>query len=729
MAGAIPDVVIRLVADVDEFIRAWDRAADAAERAAARIRAAGVAAGDGPDASRFRDFNAELERLTRTAREAADSIRDMGNSSRRTGNDVDELGRRIQDLSTRLGSQSKVASLAESSLSPMAAVYAYLASLLPAVIAGALGLATAVGGVAIAAGVAALGSRGLGQAFDRLQNTIQPLRFALDSIFRTGLSQEFQKLGQTISGQLTPAFSQVAQAIVGVVKDTSEWIRSAEGISTIKTALSGVRDLVQALSPAVKGVVQIFAEWMAAAAPSMRAIGNAISDVVVSLRDMFREAEKSGQIKRIFDNAGEAIKGFGEIVKGIVMILLEVADKGGGPAADSMQKLGKALQDAAPAIGQAFKALAMLGDILTTVIGAISTAVGWFTKLAQGMNDIDTQSKGIKDFFAGIPDALGAAGDAIMKFFADIKEKFAVIDLNDFGPWADKMSANIKKGTTDATVTVGQWVTKTSSDLKQAVDKFLEPVKQWWDRTTQEVKSGIDKTNTAIQQGFDKANTIVKQTIDKIITTIKQWWDKSVADVKNGINRVISDVREFGQKLADGIQDAIDKAVQYFKDLGQKVIDALREMPEKLAQAGKDMVDGLIKGAESKAQDFINFFKNLAMQALAAAKSLLGIKSPSQVFADEIGAQIPAGIAAGIAAKQGLIQDALHKATARGNLSLAVRGTAAQLVGGSPGGGGGAQVLEVKMSVASGADGAAGTFINNLARTGKIKMTANAVKR
>jgi phage-related protein len=63
---------------------------------------------------------------------------------------------------------------------------------------------------------------------------------------------------------------------------------------------------------------------------------------------------------------------------------------------------------------------------------------------------------------------------------------------------------------------------------------------------------------------------------------------------------------------------------------------------------GIDLVNGMIKGVEGAASYLINAMTNLASNALKAAKSFLGIGSPSKVFADEVGKWIPHGIAAGI---------------------------------------------------------------------------------
>lgn len=730
MAGAIPDIIIRLVADVDDFIRDWERAADAAERAAARIRAAGAAAGNGPGGGadpdtirRFNDLNGELDRLTRNARLAADRVRELGNESRRAGESVEEFRRRLDQMGNGLGGATRGMGGMSAMTKLMYGAIALLASILPGVIAGIFALGAAAVGVGIAIGVVALGAKGLGQAFDGLQRAIAPLQRQLDSLFRTQLSDELQKLGQTINAQLTPAFKGVARAVTEVIKETSEWIRSSEGISTIKKAMQGVEDLVRALGPAVKGIVQIFVEFAAAAAPAMGKIGEAISEVVTSLRDMFREAQKSGQLQKIFEAGAEAVKGFGEIVKGLMMILMEMADQGGLPAAEAMKSFGKALQNAAPAIGALFANLARaaevfghiiefatrFGDVLADIINPIRALQREFPKATK---DMESFTKGFQKIAAAIP----AAAKEIDKFVQIVKAAFdkaaQIVKAAD-----DKINAAIKQGWDKANQvikaaedkmnqSIKQGFDKANQAVKQAMDKVNQSIKQGWDKATAPVTQAMAKINAAIKQGFDKANQEITQAVDKMVQSAREWWDKMVAAIGQGLDRA-----------NQAIKDGIDKIVQNFKS-----------MTDQFVQAGKEMVEGLIKGAKAKVDELVNTFKAMAQAALAAAKAVLGIHSPSKVFADEVGQHIPTGIAQGITAGTPALQAALARTmrtlpmTANVALQGASRGAAIGL-----GSGTGKQVIEVKLDVGSGGDGAAGAMISGLARRGQLKLTANAI--
>lgn len=105
-------------------------------------------------------------------------------------------------------------------------------------------------------------------------------------------------------------------------------------------------------------------------------------------------------------------------------------------------------------------------------------------------------------------------------------------------------------------------------------------------------------------------------------------------------------------------------------DIVPKIIGALSGLPGKLwdtftnafnsakdaltnidwGKVGSDIVRGIINGIKGAAGWLQEQMGNLANSALNAAKSALGIKSPSRVFRDVVGKQIPAGIAVGVEA-------------------------------------------------------------------------------
>ncbi|MEU4296338.1 phage tail tape measure protein [Kitasatospora aureofaciens] len=76
--------------------------------------------------------------------------------------------------------------------------------------------------------------------------------------------------------------------------------------------------------------------------------------------------------------------------------------------------------------------------------------------------------------------------------------------------------------------------------------------------------------------------------------------------------------------------------------------NAAKQIAGSFASIGTEIINGMIRGIEGGWNWLKNAIKNLANDALNAAKSFLGISSPSKVFAQEVGQWIPHGIAQGI---------------------------------------------------------------------------------
>ncbi len=74
---------------------------------------------------------------------------------------------------------------------------------------------------------------------------------------------------------------------------------------------------------------------------------------------------------------------------------------------------------------------------------------------------------------------------------------------------------------------------------------------------------------------------------------------------------------------------------------------------------GTHIISGIIRGIAGAAGKLFSAMKNLASKALSAAKKVLGINSPSRVFAAEVGRWIPAGIAVGVTKNSGILSSVM----------------------------------------------------------------------
>lgn len=159
------------------------------------------------------------------------------------------------------------------------------------------------------------------------------------------------------------------------------------------------------------------------------------------------------------------------------------------------------------------------------------------------------------------------------------------------------------------------------------------------------VWTGIGNITSSVWNGI-KANVsaainAVSGVISSVMGSVSAYWNgvwntvKSLASsawngitgtVRNGVNNVMNTVRGVGGQIRGA-----------FSGAGSWLLDA-----------GRNIIMGLVNGIGNAIGAAVNAAKNAAANVVNAAKSALGIHSPSRVFRDEVGKMIPAGLGVGV---------------------------------------------------------------------------------
>ncbi len=106
---------------------------------------------------------------------------------------------------------------------------------------------------------------------------------------------------------------------------------------------------------------------------------------------------------------------------------------------------------------------------------------------------------------------------------------------------------------------------------------------------------------------------------------------------------------ELFSALAIGLVEAIPKIIDALPEIVNEIGKALQssEIFQKLVQVGKNIIDGIKQGISNAWNNLVKWFKGLFGDLISIAKKILGIKSPSRVFRDQIGKQMAAGLGLG----------------------------------------------------------------------------------
>lgn len=115
----------------------------------------------------------------------------------------------------------------------------------------------------------------------------------------------------------------------------------------------------------------------------------------------------------------------------------------------------------------------------------------------------------------------------------------------------------------------------------------------------------------------------------------------------------ITIIGELAAGLIEAIPDVLMAAGEILADIGEKF------MEYDWLQLGMDILQGIANGIINGASAIVRAARDAAKSALDSAKEFLGIHSPSRRFQDEVGAQIPPGIAVGVEKNSTVVKSAM----------------------------------------------------------------------
>ncbi|HHB2243665.1 TPA: hypothetical protein ACN8G7_002711 [Staphylococcus aureus] len=175
---------------------------------------------------------------------------------------------------------------------------------------------------------------------------------------------------------------------------------------------------------------------------------------------------------------------------------------------------------------------------------------------------------------------------------------------------------------TIVTVATKVWnaITTAISTALQAAWSFISNI---WN-TIWSFLSGIlttiwNKIVSIFTQVVSTISDKMSQAWNFIVTKGMQWVSTITSTLINFVNRVIQGFVNVVNKVSQGMTNAVNKIKSFIGDF---------------VSAGADMIRGLIRGIGQMAGQLVDAAKNVAKKALDAAKSALGIHSPSREFMD-----------------------------------------------------------------------------------------------
>lgn len=222
-----------------------------------------------------------------------------------------------------------------------------------------------------------------------------------------------------------------------------------------------------------------------------------------------------------------------------------------------------------------------------------------------------------------------------------------------------------------------------STSLEDAIDQGITAVVESLDKSLPDMVDRGVKIVTSVADGIannlpkilDAAGKIVTKVLEgiiavlptllkaavQIIASLASYIIQSIPNLAEAALQVVLGIVKFlienGPQILQAGIELVGKLVAGLIQAIPKVVDGVRQIIQRIkstfsdidwGEVGRRIIEGIKNGLASAGGMIVDAARDTARKALNAAKSFLGINSPSRVFKEQVGEMIPAGMAEGI---------------------------------------------------------------------------------
>lgn len=179
------------------------------------------------------------------------------------------------------------------------------------------------------------------------------------------------------------------------------------------------------------------------------------------------------------------------------------------------------------------------------------------------------------------------------------------------------------------------------------------------------------------EQGIDSTFEILRYTFEKKLESLNEWFSEKWAGFKENFSKSLSSLSEVVSSAKQSLDQASADLKQWFVGVGEwwsqkwdgfkenwdkswnSLVDTIKNLPAKFLDYGKNIVQGLINGINQGIENAKKTVGGLAKAIIDKFTTETNIHSPSKLF-EQFGIYIDQGLANGIAAAQGYVDEAMQ---------------------------------------------------------------------
>lgn len=333
----------------------------------------------------------------------------------------------------------------------------------------------------------------------------------------------------------------------------------------------------------------------------------------------------------------------------------------------AMDAVGGWFRDFGTYIGTSFmSAMGAIGTFVQAIPGALMDAFHIaFTWLAHEAKQIPYQIGYVLGLTFGLVMKFGSA----LAAWASVEPGKWIWRLIH---WTETIPVALSYVFTDALGRFARWGADMVGRAWKTGGDVLGTIGNWFRQLPGTIWQGLVDAYTHMLAWGQQAKDWAWNSGKAIVGAIGQWFHDLPGTIWAFLTRIVGDIGIWGGQMASGGSTAGSNFVT-------AVWNWVKDLPDKFFKLGGAVVQGFADGIEHLAYVGFGAIGGFLSGILDGANKALGIKSPSRVFAEQVGKPIAQGIALGIADNGYAVQGALSRI-----LTVVPGGAAA---GGTPSGG------------------------------------------
>ena len=347
------------------------------------------------------------------------------------------------------------------------------------------------------------------------------------------------------------------------------------------------------LAATIGNIAMTVGKWLAILGTAAIAIGGATFIV--------------GQFGKVFRTVSDTIKIGTDIYKGLT----------GATAAAGKSTIAYTIGQKMAAAAQWLFNTALFGCPVIWIVAGIMAIIAAVVLLVKYWDEVAAWFKKLWDSIVGI---FKAAWEAIKKVWGAVTG------------WFSNLWGGIKAGVGKA----WEGIKNTISKTREGVQKAWGSVKGWFSNLWNGVKNVTGKAWQGVKSVFLNYTPygLIYQNWDKVTGYFSNLW----GNVKSGISTAWGGIKDWFSNM---------QPVEWMRGAWENVGTFFSGLNTRFYEWGKNLLQGLWNGITSMVDKIVEGMKNIARKIATGFRSILGINSPSRLFA-EYGLNITQGLAVGL---------------------------------------------------------------------------------